>query len=71
MEALEDELRRRPRGEPGFLAPVDNTLSLAGRFYSRLVVSAYREQRITASALADLLGLRLKHLAAIEQGVAT
>lgn len=69
MRDLERDLAAIPKRKGGFLAPHDNTLSLAGRLYARLALSAYHENRITASTLSDFLGLRLRHIAALEHRV--
>jgi len=71
MEELEREFRSLPARQGGFLSPPDNFLSLAGRTYARLAMTAYRENKLSASALADILGLRVRHFESIEQAVAT
>lgn len=67
MEAMYEEFRSIPRRAGGFLAPPENTLSLVGRLYTKLALSAYHQNRIGPAALSDFLGVRLKHLPALEQ----
>ena len=53
-------MRRRPTG----------LLSRpAGPGFVRLVLDSYYNERITASDLADFLGVRLKHMPKIEEAV--
>jgi hypothetical protein len=41
-----------------------------GPYYTKLVISAYQQEMITASDLSDYLGTKLKHLNDIEKDVA-
>jgi Zn-dependent peptidase ImmA (M78 family)/DNA-binding XRE family transcriptional regulator len=53
---------------PGGPVPVPKRLvSSAGTTFVRLVLSAFHAELISASTLADYLGVKLKHLPAIEQ----
>lgn len=53
----------------GFALPHRMAVSRAGRKFVRLVLENYHQDRITASDVADFLGVRLKHLQAIESEV--
>jgi hypothetical protein len=46
--------------------PPDRVLRESGTTFTRLVLTAYGERRITASDVADALAVRVKHLDAIE-----
>ncbi len=55
--------RPRPKGEAvGWAPPSRVALATAGRPFARLVLASYGRERITASDVADYLGVRLKHL---------
>jgi len=54
------DLRRRRRA--GFAPPPVLAVARNGRSFTRRVLEAFDEDRITASDIADLLGVRLKHL---------
>jgi Zn-dependent peptidase ImmA (M78 family)/DNA-binding XRE family transcriptional regulator len=60
-----EEARRRR--EAGFAPPHQIALASAGPAFSGLVLSSYAHGNITASDVSDYLGIRLKHLARIEQ----
>lgn len=49
--------------------PDRTAVSAAGKAFVRLVLQSYYQERITPSDLADYLGVRLKHLASIEEAV--
>lgn len=51
---------------PGFAPPDRLAVATAGPAYVRLVLSSYHQEQITASALCDFLGVRLKHVPKIE-----
>jgi Zn-dependent peptidase ImmA (M78 family) len=69
MGRLDEEFKNLPKREPGFLSPPVNALSLVGRVYAGLALSAYYQQRITASTLSDVLGLRLRHVAELSRAM--
>lgn len=69
--AMDEEFKSIPKREGGFVAPPTNVLSLVGRTYTGLALTAYYQQRITASTLSDVLGLRLRHLPALSRALAT
>ena len=55
-----EALNQRPRR--GFAPPGQLAVALAGKVFVRSVLEAYDERLITASDVADHLGVRLKHL---------
>ncbi|MHB1033052.1 MAG: XRE family transcriptional regulator [Pirellulales bacterium] len=54
------ELRHKQRA--GFAPPAVLAVARNGRSFTRRALEAFDEDRITASDIADLLGIRLKHL---------
>jgi Zn-dependent peptidase ImmA (M78 family) len=65
------ELTTRQRTEDeseqgGFLAPPRNAIRAVGQPFARIVLGAYYEQSITLSDVSEYLGVRVKHLKAIE-----
>jgi Zn-dependent peptidase ImmA (M78 family)/DNA-binding XRE family transcriptional regulator len=69
-----EELQREYEGaerrrEGGFAPPHRIAVSSAGPLFVRLVLDSYHQDHITASDVADLLGVRLKHLGRIESEV--
>ncbi len=69
-DQYQEELKRKRRAE-GFVPPHIDAISVLGRPYTRLILTAFRQDRITASDVSDFLGVRLKHLGKIEALVAT
>ena len=61
-------VRREPR-QGGFAPPYTMAVAKGGPLFTRLVLSAYDEERITASDLAEYLRVRLKHLDRIRNAV--
>ena len=61
--------RLRSERSPGFAPPGVLAVARNGRTFTRRVLDAYDEERITTSDLADLLGVRLKHLDRIRRAV--
>lgn len=55
-----EALREKPRS--GFAPPAILAVARSGRPFTRRVLEAFDEERVTASDVADLLGVRLKHL---------
>jgi len=49
--------------------PYRRTIARVGRFFVGLVLRAYYQERITASDVAEHLGLRLKHLPKLEEAM--
>lgn len=63
----EQYLTIRSRGRTtGGPSPHTMAISRAGSRFARLVVTGYRQERITAGDVSDFLGVRLKHLPKIE-----
>jgi Zn-dependent peptidase ImmA (M78 family)/transcriptional regulator with XRE-family HTH domain len=64
---------RRPKPKPGKSGgvemPADRVVRESGFTFTRLVLNAYEERRITASEVADAFDVRLKHLEAISREV--
>lgn len=67
-EEYAEELRQLPRPR-GFAPPATETLSAAGKPFARIVLRALNANQITASDVADYLGVRLKHLPRITEAV--
>jgi Zn-dependent peptidase ImmA (M78 family) len=61
-EFQQQYLDMRHRRAHGFAPPATLAVARNGRSFTRRVLEAFDEERITASAMADLLGVRLKHL---------
>jgi Zn-dependent peptidase ImmA (M78 family)/transcriptional regulator with XRE-family HTH domain len=57
--------RVKVEGSKAIELPPDRVLRESGGTFTRLVLSAYGERRITASDVADALAVRVKHLDAI------
>lgn len=64
---------RRPKPKPGASGgvelPPDRVVRESGATFTRLVLNAYEERRITASEVADAFDVRLKHLEDISRTV--
>ncbi|MEQ1633976.1 MAG: ImmA/IrrE family metallo-endopeptidase, partial [Planctomycetota bacterium] len=58
---------RKPTTAGGPVPIPKRLLSSAGTTFVRLVLSAFHADRISASTMASYLGVKLKHLSAIEQ----
>ncbi len=66
-----DELRLRQQQDEeeigsGFLVPPRGAIRSVGKPFARLVLGAYYEDTITLSDVSELLGVRVKHVPAIE-----
>jgi Zn-dependent peptidase ImmA (M78 family) len=59
---------RMPR-EGGFAPPYTMAVATSGNLFTRLVLQAYDDERITSSDVAEHLGVRLKHLDRIRAAV--
>jgi len=64
--ALALRTRKKSKGGP---PPARVAIARGGPFFTRLVLSAYESERITSSDVADLLGVRLKHLERVRNEV--
>ncbi len=67
--ARESERRSRPAREGGYAPPDVMAVATGGRLFTRLVLQAYDDERITSSDVAEYLGVRLKHLERIRARV--
>ena len=68
-QALIEEFRTKKETEKKKSIPVKyhhKLFSTLGSFYTGLVVSTYHQNLISASAVSDYLGMKLKHLPEIE-----
>ena len=68
-QAFEDEYASESRPQGGFAPPHRMVISASGPLFVRLVLTNYHRDSITASDVADLLSVRLKHLPRIEAEV--
>lgn len=62
-----DEQRARRRSSGGGPPPYRMAVRDQGKPYVRIVLDAYHRDAISASSLSSLLGLKLKHVAALER----
>jgi Zn-dependent peptidase ImmA (M78 family)/transcriptional regulator with XRE-family HTH domain len=60
---------RQTQRRGGFAPPYTMAWTTSGKLFTRLVLQAYDEDRITASDVAGYLGVRLKHLERIRAAV--
>jgi Zn-dependent peptidase ImmA (M78 family) len=67
-EELQREYEQRSPAE-GFVPPYTDVVSLAGKPYVKVVLDSYYSDRITASDLADFLGMKLQHLEKLNHAV--
>jgi Zn-dependent peptidase ImmA (M78 family)/transcriptional regulator with XRE-family HTH domain len=67
-ESREDEKAKR-KDSPGGPPPYRMAVRDRGKPYVRLVLDAYQREAISPSSLSRLLGLKLKHVAALEREV--
>ena len=66
-EQQRDQERLRRRSSPGGPPPYRMAVRDQGKPYVRLVLDAYHRDAISPSSLSSLLGLKLKHVAALER----
>lgn len=64
----EYEARVEPK-KPGFAPPSTMAIARSGPFFTRLVLAAFDEERITASDVSRFLGMQLKHLDTVRQKI--
>lgn len=64
--ALALRTKKKSKGGP---PPARVAIARGGPFFTRLVLNAYESERITSSDVADLLGVRLKHLERVRSEV--
>jgi Zn-dependent peptidase ImmA (M78 family) len=65
----EEKIKRRQSRSSGGPPPYRMAVRDRGKPYVRLVLDAYQRDQITSSSVSNLLSLKLKHLAALEQEV--
>lgn len=61
--------QKRRKTSPGYASPPKIALSTVGQHFARLVLNSYYQEKITARDVSDFFGVRLKHLAKIEEQV--
>lgn len=66
-ETHREEEKKRRSASKGGPPPYRMAIRDRGRPYVRLVLDAYHREAITPSSLSDLLGLKLKHVPALER----
>lgn len=72
FEAQREEAEQRKDlgvGPGGFAPPDRMAVARAGHLFTRLVLSSYHQEKITANELSSYLEVKLKHLSKIERAV--
>jgi len=69
MDALRSQEAPAGRGSSGWAPSARRCLSRHGVLFTSLVFNAYRRQLITRSTVCEYLGVRVKHLDAVEEMV--
>jgi Zn-dependent peptidase ImmA (M78 family) len=68
-----DEMRRRslalPKKTGGFAPPATMAVASNGRYFTKLILEAYAEEKIGTSDILELLGVRQKHLKKISESL--
>jgi hypoxanthine phosphoribosyltransferase len=59
----------RTQKKKGYASPAMMALARGGIRFARLVIHAYDEERVTASSVSELLGIRMKHLDTFREAV--
>lgn len=62
-----EHLRKQNKG--GYASPATMALARGGIRFAQLVIHAYDEERVTASSVSELLGIRMKHLDKFREAV--
>jgi Zn-dependent peptidase ImmA (M78 family) len=68
-QLLHEHETRPKRDKGGFAPPSTMAVARSGPRFTRLVLEAFDEERITASDVSRFLGLQLKHLDAVRQRI--
>ena len=68
-QALTAEYETVQAGQAGFASPVNSAVSGLGQSFVKLVLLSYYQDRITSRDVSEYLGVRLKHMAKIEERV--
>ena len=68
-QALTEEYEAAQGSRSGFASPVTSAVSGLGQSFVKLVLLSYYQDRITSRDVSEYLGVRLKHMARIEERV--
>ena len=55
-----EEIQKKKKST-GFVSPVNDTVSVVGKNYTRTVLKAYNENKITFNQISEYLNIKLKH----------
>ena len=55
-----EEIQKKKKSS-GFVSPVNDTVSVVGKNYTRTVLKAYNENKITFNEISEYLNIKLKH----------
>lgn len=55
-----EEIQKKKKSS-GFVSPVNDTVSVVGKNYTRTVLKAYNEHKITFNEISEYLNIKLKH----------
>lgn len=66
IEQYKIQKRQKNERKPIIVPHHTKVISTIGKFYAKLVLSSYHEEKITSSTLSEYLGIKLKHLPKIE-----
>jgi Zn-dependent peptidase ImmA (M78 family) len=66
---LREEYEATQGSQTGFASPVTSAVSGLGQSFVKLVLLSYYQDRITSRDVSEYLGVRLKHMAGIEERV--
>ena len=68
-QTLTEEYEAAQTSQTGFASPVTSAVSGLGQSFVKLVLLSYHQDRITSRDVSEYLGVRLKHMAKIEERV--
>ena len=68
-QALTEEYEAAQGNQTGFVPPGTSAVSALGQSFVKLVLLSYYQDRITSRDVSEYLGVRLKHMAGIEERV--
>ena len=68
-QALTEEYEAVQARQAGFVSPVTSAVSGLGQSFVKLVLLSYYQDRITSRDVSEYLGVKLKHMAKIEERV--
>ena len=69
QQLLREYEARAGRRKPGFAPPPAMAIARSGPLFTRLVLEAFDDERITASDVSRFLGMKLKHLDQVRQKI--